>query len=190
MAITKINLTDAVSAWVTKTNTIASNLGDLALLATGDSNLIDALNQIDSDLGRHADLFYGESDGVRLTVIDAINRIVDSDGNVKGTLDSDIITGDMIQDDTIDSDKYMDSSIRGAFIQEKTIEAKHIADSSITNLHLNGAVIATHNLFDSSISTHKLIDSSITYNKFFGMTTLLVKDSNGDVLKTMFSPGT
>ena len=53
MAVTVVNLSDAVSAWVTKTNTIASNVGDLALLTTDSSgSLVAAINEINGQLDR------------------------------------------------------------------------------------------------------------------------------------------
>lgn len=53
MALTVVNLSDAISAWVTKTNTIASNVGDLALLTTDSSgSLVAAINEINGQLDR------------------------------------------------------------------------------------------------------------------------------------------
>jgi len=53
MAVTVVNLSDAISAWVTKTNTIASNVGDLALLTTDSSgSLVAAINEINNQLDR------------------------------------------------------------------------------------------------------------------------------------------
>jgi hypothetical protein len=46
MAITVINLSDPVSDLVTKTNIISGDLGDIALLTSGDSNAVDAINQL------------------------------------------------------------------------------------------------------------------------------------------------
>ena len=47
MAVTTINLADTISQWVTKTNTISSDLGDKALLATTDkTNTVAAINEL------------------------------------------------------------------------------------------------------------------------------------------------
>ena len=46
MAITVINLSDPVSDLVTKTNIISGDLGDVALLTSGDSNTVDAINRL------------------------------------------------------------------------------------------------------------------------------------------------
>ena len=50
MAVSSINLNDTFSDWVTITNTIGSEVGDLtALTTTTSSNLVAAMNEINSD---------------------------------------------------------------------------------------------------------------------------------------------
>ena len=57
MAVTNVNLTDTLSTFVTKTNTIATELGDLATLTTGaDSSIVAAINSLDSDFRGGASL--------------------------------------------------------------------------------------------------------------------------------------
>ena len=47
MAVTVVNLSDTVTQWVTKTNTISSDLGDKAnLLTTANSDLVVAINEL------------------------------------------------------------------------------------------------------------------------------------------------
>ena len=47
MAVTVVNLSDTISQWVTKTNTISSNLGDKSLLATPvTTDVVSAINSI------------------------------------------------------------------------------------------------------------------------------------------------
>ena len=51
MARTFVDLNDLVSTWKDKTNEISYKVGDLAnLTTTGDSDLVQAINEIDSDL--------------------------------------------------------------------------------------------------------------------------------------------
>ena len=53
MAVTQINLSDAVTTLVTKTNTISSDLGDKTLLSTTDkNNLVAAINEINTQLNK------------------------------------------------------------------------------------------------------------------------------------------
>jgi hypothetical protein len=127
MAIIKVNLTDTINGFRLKTNTLAETVGDIGLLDTsgGDSSVVSGINAIDSDMGRQADLHYRESsDSTFLTLVDAINRIVDSDGNLKlaaGTLDSDTVLNHMIADDQIDSNHMLDSAIFGAKFEAMTV---------------------------------------------------------------------
>lgn len=46
MAKTVVNLSDQISTWVTKTNAISNDVGDVAQLVTGDSNIVDAVNTV------------------------------------------------------------------------------------------------------------------------------------------------
>ena len=134
MAIIQVNLTDTINSFRIKTNTLALQVGDTALLDTSgaDSNTVSSINSLDSDIGRQNDLNYKESsDGTFLTLVDAINRIVDSDGNIGGTMDSDAIKGFMIGPDEIDSSHILDSSITNAMIQQGAVDSDNFADSAM-----------------------------------------------------------
>ena len=134
MAIIQVNLTDTINSFRVKTNTLALQVGDTALLDTSgaDSNTVSSINSLDSDMGRQANLNYNESsDGTFLTLVDAINRIVDSDGNIGGTMDSDAIKGHMIGPDEIDSSHILDSSITHAMIQQGAVDSDNFADSAM-----------------------------------------------------------
>ena len=162
MAIIKVNLTDTINGFRLKTNTLAEQVGDLATLDTsgGDSSVVSGINAIDSDLGRQADLHYRESadsNGVPqfLTIVDAINRIVDSDGNIDSdmipdiALDSGDVLNHMIADDQIDSNHMLDSAIFGAKFEGMTV--LKIFNSTGTELR---------KLYAPSIFDH---DSAIAY---------------------------
>lgn len=52
MAIIGINLSDTIGTWVTQFDNLGLNVGDLTLLTTNrDSNLVAAINSLDSDIG-------------------------------------------------------------------------------------------------------------------------------------------
>tara|TARA_Y100001937_G_scaffold93524_1_gene126662 strand:+ start:200 stop:673 length:474 start_codon:yes stop_codon:yes gene_type:complete len=123
MAIIQVNLTDTINTFRVKTNTLAEQVGDIALLDTSgpDSSAVSGINALDSDMGRQANLNYKDSNGTFLTLVDAINRIVDSDGNIGGSMDSDSILNNMIADDQIDSNHLIDSAIFGAKFEAVTV---------------------------------------------------------------------
>jgi hypothetical protein len=48
MSLINVDLSDTITGWRTKTNDIATNLGDLVLLTTTDKDsLVDAINELD-----------------------------------------------------------------------------------------------------------------------------------------------
>tara|TARA_B100000424_G_scaffold166818_1_gene128211 strand:+ start:140 stop:412 length:273 start_codon:yes stop_codon:yes gene_type:complete len=85
MAVTVVNLSDTISQWVTKTNTISSDLGDTALLGTPvTTDIVSGINSIKTR----------DSAGVRtITNFTSFNfdnvttlQIFDSSGSVLKTL--------------------------------------------------------------------------------------------------------
>ena len=49
MAVTTVNLSDTISQWVTKTNTVSTHLGDKSTLLTTDkTSLVHAINEIEN----------------------------------------------------------------------------------------------------------------------------------------------
>jgi hypothetical protein len=152
MAITVINLSDPVSTWVSKTNTVASNLGDLTLLTIGGSDIVTAINRVDSNLGTISAL----STGDKSDLVAAINEVYDL-------------------------------ALRGN-------EALNDSDE-IIGLFSSSASIS----LDSSLGQYSIINNSITFDmlqsnivkssNFNNSQTLLIKNSSGTTVKTMYSPG-
>jgi len=175
MAIIKVNLTDTINGFRLKTNTLAEQVGDLGLLSTsgGDSSVVSGINAIDSDVGRQADLNYRESsDSTFLTLVDAINRIVDSDGNLKDdliTMDSDSILGHMIADDEIDSDHILDSSITNALLEQRVVEGDNIAIDAVNTEHI--------------------VNDAVTRAKLKDEVELIIFNSAGTELKKLYGAG-
>jgi hypothetical protein len=135
MAITVINLSDPVSTWVSKTNTVASNLGDLTLLTIGGSDIVTAINRVDSNIGTLSSLVTDD----KSDIVSAINEVAGSADSV---------------------------AVRSLF---------YSSDSSIA--------------YDSSLGGIEVASSGIKSSKFNAVQTLLIKNSSGVVVKTMYSPG-
>ena len=98
MAITTVNLSDPVSTWVTKTNEIATNVGDKTLLQTSaTSDLVAAINEVNTlvnaDLNDSAEILriFGAGQGLTYDSSAGTFSILDSgiDGDM---LDNDLIT--------------------------------------------------------------------------------------------------
>ena len=165
MAIIKVNLTDTINGFRLKTNTLAETVGDLSAMSTsgGDSSVVAGVNSLDSDMGRQADLHYRESsDSTFLTLVDAINRIVDSDGDLKlaaGKLDSDTVLNHMIADNQIDSDHIMVSSIDSDHLKDSAIFGAKFEAMTVLKI-FNSTGTELRKLYAPSIFDH---DSAIAF---------------------------
>ena len=85
MSLINVDLSDTIVSWRNKTNSIATNQGDLALLTTAAASIVIAINSIDSDLLSLTTAVYGDSGGVldlsalnttdKTSIISAINEL-------------------------------------------------------------------------------------------------------------------
>jgi hypothetical protein len=128
MARTFVDLNDLVSTWKDKTNEISYKVGDLVnLTTTGDSDLVQAINEIDSDLG---------------SLQAQVNTFV--------FLDS----------------AQMLNVIGGTF------------------------PVNTSDLADSSVTEAKMANDAIGSEQLKNLQTLIIYDSAGATLKTLYTAGT
>ena len=128
MARTFVDLNDLVSTWKDKTNEISYKVGDLVnLTTTGDSDLVQAINEVDSDLG---------------ALQAQVNTFV--------FLDS----------------AQMLNVIGGTF----PVNTSDLADSSVTEV--------------------KMANDAIGSEQLKNLQTLIIYDSAGSTLKTLYTAGT
>jgi len=152
MAITVINLSDPVSTWVSKTNAIASNQGDLTLMTIGGSDIVTALNRLDSNIGSTSSLPTDDKSSLVAALAETYalalrgNEALNDSAEIIGlfhnsetiSLDSSAatfsvinnsITNDMIQTATIQSD---------SFASKSTLTIKNSAGSIVKTMYSPG----------------------------------------------------
>lgn len=167
MAKTVINLSDPVSTLVTKTNEISNDVGDTALLVTGDSNVVDAINTV-----RNIVVPFDDSDEIKAIFKSGISaNAADSAHGVSITFDSASGTFGLSQDYHFKAGSGLDYDSLGTY--------------SISNLGVTTAMIANTN-----VTNAKIANDTITSSKFSSTVSLLILDSDGTTLKTIFSPST
>ena len=128
MARTFVDLNDLVSTWKDKTNEISFKIGDLAnLTTTGDSDLVQAINEIDSDLS---------------SLQAQVNTFV-----------------------------FLDSA-------------------QVINVIGGTIPIGTSGLADSSVTEAKMANDAISSVQLKDLQTLVIYDSAGATLKTLYTAGT
>tara|TARA_B100000424_G_C22940818_1_gene500631 strand:+ start:168 stop:671 length:504 start_codon:yes stop_codon:yes gene_type:complete len=166
MAKTVINLSDPVSTLVTKTNDISNDVGDTALLITGDSNVVDAINTV-----RNIVVPFDDSDEIKAIFKSGISaNAADSAHGVSITFDSASGTFGLSQDYHFKAGAGLDYDSAGKF--------------NISNLGVTTAMIANTN-----VTNGKIASNTLTSAKFNSAVSLQILDSDGTVLKTLFSPG-
>jgi len=129
MAITVINLSDAVSTWVTKTNTIATQVGDLALLSTGDSDLVKGINTVDSEIGTLSLLTTND----KSNLVNAINEAAsfNDSAQIKGLFRDYVDSNQSINFDSANGTFNLDSDSLTSYVFKDTVTL-NIIDSAGT----------------------------------------------------------
>lgn len=162
MAVTQINLSDAVTTLVTKTNTISSDLGDKALLSTTDkSNLVAAINEINTQVGKvdSADVIsLIQANAMDSSEVLALIRADSGETSIMSNFQKDSANG-----------IGFDSSQGRFFIPSNTINSSMIEANAITEV--------------------KMADDAISSVELKSLSTLLIKDSSGSTLKTIHGAG-
>jgi len=159
MAITTVNLSDPVSTWVTKTNTISTDLGDVDSLNTSAIDLVQAVNNLEARIYRFDDSSEIVSLARQATGILSPLSVNDSDA-LGFTMAYDSASGVI--------------SLAGA------------ADSTTVKGYFSGGTGLT---YTESTGEFKITNNSITSALFSSVVSLQILDSDGTVLKTLYSPG-
>tara|TARA_B100001248_G_C27397174_1_gene466415 strand:+ start:1800 stop:2321 length:522 start_codon:yes stop_codon:yes gene_type:complete len=172
MAVTQINLSDPVTTLVTKTNTIASDLGDKALLSTTDkTNLVAAINEINTQVGK-----VDSADVINLITANALDSSEVIQLLADTTADANIYSN--FQKDSANGIGF-DSSQGRFFIPPNTINASMIELNAVTEVKIE----------NNSITEAKMADDAISSVELKSLSTLLIKDSAGSTLKTIHGAG-
>lgn len=200
MAKSIINLSDTLATWVGKANQTVNRVGDLAqLTTTADSSLVAAINEIDSAF-----------DSLNTNILGRVAALeTSSDSNntnfVSRARGSISVSGDLVYDagsGVISVNATNIQDIVGAMVDsgnsEDGITVSYDSASGTINFDVNDPTITLSgditgsetmtNLGNVTIST-TIAAGSITSSMFDNTETLLIKNSSGTTLKTMYSPG-
>lgn len=195
MALTVINLSDPISTWVSKSNTISTNLGDLATLTDSSASLVIAINKLDSDIGNLASLTTSSD----IDLVSAINALQTDKYNTTdsaaikdyfiGTTGAGGISYDSGSGGLQASFTLIDSAVTTAKLDVSAVTEPKIATNSIVNRHLTDNIITNTELADSSVGFSNIQSSVIKSNHFASSTSIIIKNTAGTTLKTIFGPG-
>ena len=171
MAVIQINLSDPVTTLVTKTNTIASDMGDAATLTTTATNLVAAINEINTQVNK-----VDSADVINLIRANAMDS-----SEVVTLLASDSAQANILSNFQKDSANGigLDSSQGRFFIPSNVITPSMVRSNAITEVKIA----------NNSITESKMADDAISSVELKSLSTLLIKDSAGSTLKTIHGAG-
>lgn len=203
MAITIVNLSDPVSTFVNKTNIISADVGDIARLVTGDSNVVDAINRITLDsaditiIARDAISVDDNASGLSLTYSTSTGTItlaggLDSAGiksilSVGEGLNYDSTTGQFSGEDASSTNKGIASFNSSRFTV--TSGAVDIATSGIGTTQLANSAVTVDKLGTNAVTQAKIADDAVGSAELASVVTLTISNSAGTVLKTLYGAG-
>jgi hypothetical protein len=147
MAVTTVELSDAVTSWVNKTNTIASDLGDAATLTTTATNLVAAINEINTQLNKvdSADVInLIQANALDSSEVLALIRADSGETSIMSNFQGDSSTG-----------VALDSSQGRFFVPADAISELMMKDDAISSVELKNVV--TLNIYDAGGSIVKTL---------------------------------
>lgn len=194
MAQTIINLSDPIATWVTKSNDMGADIGDLATLNDSAATLVHAINAIDSDVGNRTSLTYPAVD-----LVTAINNLANTffeltdSADIKNYFASTSGIGGIAFDSGSGGSRgsftLVNDAINATKIQDFAVQEEHFNDSAISTRVFRAQVVTNSVLADSAISFDKIQSGAIKSTNFASSTSLTIKNTSGTTLKKMYGPG-
>jgi len=200
MAVTEILLSDPVTTLVTKTNTIASNLGDVATLSTTATNLVAAINEINiQDKVDSADVIsLIQANAMDSAEVLALIRADSGETSIMSNFQKDSANGIgfdssegrfFIPSNTINSSMLEPLSVTLAKVAADAIDGTKLADNAVNSEHYTDGSIDTIHIGDLQVTTAKIADDAVGSVQLKTLSTLLIKNSAGSTLKTIHGAG-
>ena len=201
MAVTEILLSDPITTLVTKTNTIASNLGDASTLSTTATNLVAAINEINTQVNKvdSADVIsLIQANAMDSAEVLALIRADSGETSIMSNFQKDSANGIgfdssegrfFIPSNTINSSMLEPLSVTLAKVAADAVDGTKIADNSVNSEHYVDGSIDTAHIANDQITEDLMADDAIGSTQLKSVSTLLIKDSAGSTLKTLHGAG-
>jgi len=216
MALRTITLASTVDQWKTNYNSLSTDVGDLSLLGTThDSNLVLAINELIGEfdsatvqtLARKSvsagtGIGYDSSTGVisLSTPINTITNAMMADSSI-GTaeLRNSAVTTIKIADNAITFAKMADSSVGTSELRNNVVTTIKLATGAVGSTQLASGAVDSNALGALSISSAKIqanavgftqmADSAVGSNELRQSVELIIYNSVGAALKTLYGAG-
>ena len=173
--------TNTLSQHINRSNDLSNKVGDLTTLnTTQDSDIVGAINELKSNIDSVAT-------NLDANILDAIT--VANTAGKSGTITYDNTTGQITYTgpDSLSATGAINvSSTNVISVDNATTVSKGVASFDENTFE---TFLGDVSLKDSGVTNSKLQANSITFNKFRAPVSLIIYDSAGVAIKTLYSPG-
>jgi hypothetical protein len=164
-----LDLNDPINIFRNKFNQLSNTFGDLDQLSSGDSDIVTAFNNTDSNVTAF---------GVRL---DTLESPLDSSRVV------DIINNDVFP--ITDSNDIADQLIKTAKLDNLAVNTSKLGELAVTTAKIDDLAVTTAKLNSLAVTAAKIDDNTITSGKLNNAVSLIIYDSTGSAIKTLYGAG-
>ena len=167
-----------------------THVHDTGLLLNGAMQLqfSDASQYINAPSATVLDINATDEIELNATLVD-INANVEISGTATTTGVHTFTAVPVLPANSIDSDHYVDGSIDNAHIADNAIDSEHYTDGSIDNAHIADDAIDSEHYAADSIDEEHIANDAVGSAELKTLSTLLIKDSSGSTLKTLYGAG-
>ena len=190
-------------------------IGSLSnLTTTAKNNLVAAVNEINAkvdadttytagtNLNLSGTIFHLDSDlvginSLQLNTMTTTSRVLTTDAS--GNVSQSQVTSNMIADNAINSEHYTDGSIDrvhlaadvidGTKIADDAINSEHYAAGSIDNEHIADDAINSEHYAGESIDNEHIANNAVDRHKLKDLESLIIYNSAGTAIKTLYGAG-
>ena len=207
MVLRTINFNSTVDQWRGQYNLLATDVGDLSLLGTThDSNLVLAINELIGEydsastivLARGSfsagtGLLYDSSIG-RFSLNTSANNVITfammSDSSVGvSELRNNAVTTPKIASGAITTIKFATGAVDSAALGPLSITTSKIQAGAVDSSAIGSLSVSTTKIQNNSITFDKMADSAVGSNELRQAVELIIYNSAGTALKTLYGAG-
>ena len=205
MVLRTVNLSDTIDQWKNQHNSLATDVGDLSLLNTTDSSsIVAAINSLigefdsanivtlaRSSLSGGTGITYSSSTGVITLSVPAntITFTMMADSAI-GTseLRKNAVTYSKIQN-IVTANRVLGSTSANGPVTEVQIQTAMYATGSVDSAALGSLSVATAKLQNNAVTFDKMADSSVGSNELRQAVQLIIYNSAGSAVKSLYGAG-
>lgn len=205
MVLRTVNLSDTINQWKTQHNSLATDVGDLSLLNTTDSStIVGAINSL-----------IGEFDSANIVTLARRSLAAgtgitydSSTGSIGLSIPANTITFTMMADSAIGTselrknavtysklqtiataNRVLGSTTAGGDVSETQVATAMIATGAVDSAAIGSLAVTTAKLRDNAVTFDKMADSSVGSNELRQAIQLIIYNSAGSAVKSLYGAG-